>query len=286
MSAPKPPRDYLAWAALAAALVVTASAEYALARAAGFGEYTAAALPAALDIYAVRALRAGRDVAAAVVAMIATNAAAHLVEADRLPVSWPLVVGVSAIAPLVVWRVHRLAEHVPAPVPETVEEAELPAPEGVPADRAEAYPSTAPTRTRPVPEAVPEGARLLPIVARPAAVEAVPEPADDQGEDTAPPVPKDADALFPADQAEAYLIGTRPAPEPALAAVPATAPRRRRVTAPVSEKRPALDVPALVERARAEYADRIPSVRELRAAYRIGQTKATAVRDALAATTN
>ncbi|MCZ9346289.1 hypothetical protein NGM37_52130, partial [Streptomyces sp. TRM76130] len=58
-------RDPLAWAALAAALAVTASAEYALARAAGFGEWTAAALPAALDIYAVRALRARRDVAAA-----------------------------------------------------------------------------------------------------------------------------------------------------------------------------------------------------------------------------
>ncbi|MFJ3822086.1 hypothetical protein [Streptomyces nodosus] len=79
--------DYLAWAALAVPLVVTASAEYALARAAGFGQWTADALPAALDIYAVRALRAHRDVLAAVAAMIATNAAAHL------------VVAVSAIAP-------------------------------------------------------------------------------------------------------------------------------------------------------------------------------------------
>ncbi|MFD5218042.1 hypothetical protein ACFWMH_10315 [Streptomyces tendae] len=107
-------RDPLAWAALAAALAVTASAEYALARAAGFGEWTAAALPAALDIYAVRALRARRDVAAAVAAMIATNAAAHLVAAGLLPVDWPLVVAVSAIAPLVLWRVHRLADHVEA----------------------------------------------------------------------------------------------------------------------------------------------------------------------------
>ncbi len=107
-------RDPLAWAALAAALAVTASAEYALARAAGFGEWTAAALPAALDIYAVRALRARRDVAAAVAAMIATNAAAHLVAAGLLPVDWPLVVAVSAIAPLVLWRVHRLAERVDA----------------------------------------------------------------------------------------------------------------------------------------------------------------------------
>ncbi|MEU9007815.1 hypothetical protein [Streptomyces sp. NPDC048551] len=112
----RPPRDYLAWAALAAALVVTASAEYALARAAGLDEWTAAALPAALDIYAVRALRARRDVATAVAAMIATNAAAHLVSAGLLPVAWPLVVGVSVIAPLVLWRVHRLAEYVEATV--------------------------------------------------------------------------------------------------------------------------------------------------------------------------
>ncbi|MGC9437651.1 hypothetical protein [Streptomyces sp. WG5] len=109
-------RDPLAWAALAAALAVTASAEYALARAAGFGEWTAAALPAALDIYAVRALRARRDVAPAVAAMIATNAAAHLAAAGLLPVDWPLVVAVSAIAPLVLWRVHRLADHVEAAI--------------------------------------------------------------------------------------------------------------------------------------------------------------------------
>ncbi|MFE4692914.1 hypothetical protein ACFRH6_23040 [Streptomyces sp. NPDC056749] len=116
-------RDYLAWAALAAALVVTASAEYALARAAGFGQWTAAGVPAALDIYAVRAMRAHRDVPAVVTAMILVNAAAHIVEAGLLAVSWHLVVGVSAIAPLVLWRVHRLAEQpVVSPVEAAVEQ--------------------------------------------------------------------------------------------------------------------------------------------------------------------
>lgn len=105
-------RDPLLWGALAAALVVTASAEYALARSAGFGTYVAGGVPAALDIYAVRALRARRDVAAVVLAMVAVNAASHLVAAGLLPVSVPLVVAVSAIAPLVLWRVHRLAEHI------------------------------------------------------------------------------------------------------------------------------------------------------------------------------
>lgn len=105
-------KDVLLWAALVAALAVTASAEYNLATAAGFGRYVAAGVPAALDIYAVRALRARRDVAVVVFAMVATQAAAHLVAAGLLVVSVPLVVAVSAIAPLVLWRVHRLAEHI------------------------------------------------------------------------------------------------------------------------------------------------------------------------------
>jgi hypothetical protein len=107
-------QDWLAWAALTAALSVTASAEYGLARDCGFGAYVAAGVPAALDIYAVRAFRAHRDVAAAVGAMIVVNTLAHLVDARRLAVSVPLVVLVSVLAPLVVWRVHRIGTTPPA----------------------------------------------------------------------------------------------------------------------------------------------------------------------------
>lgn len=143
-------RDLLGWAALGAAIVVTASAEYQLARACGFGTYVAAGVPAALDIYAVRALRAHRDVLAVVVAMIGVNAAAHLVEAGLLAVSWPLVVAVSAIAPLVLWRVHALRERPAEAAPEPAAEPAEP--------RAE--PVSVPV--------VPAGARLLPLTARPA----------------------------------------------------------------------------------------------------------------------
>jgi hypothetical protein len=101
--------DYLKWGALAAALVATASAEYELARAVGFNQYVAAAVPAALDLYTVRALRAHKEVLAAVAAMIGVNAASHLVTADLVAVSVPLVVAVAAIAPLVLWRVHSLS---------------------------------------------------------------------------------------------------------------------------------------------------------------------------------
>lgn len=105
--------DFLGWVALLAALGVSASGEYQLAHACGFGQFVAAGVPAALDVYAIRAVRAGRDVFTAVLAMIAANAAAHLSAVHLLPVSWPLIVAVSALAPLVLWRVHRLG-HEPA----------------------------------------------------------------------------------------------------------------------------------------------------------------------------
>ncbi|MEU2993511.1 hypothetical protein ABZ772_24825 [Streptomyces griseoincarnatus] len=122
-------RDPLLWAATAAVLVVLASAEYELARACGFGEYVAAGVPAALDVYALAALRARRDVFAVVCSLIAVNAASHLVEVGLLPVSVPLVVAVSAVAPLVLWRVHRLSEQRPEPAAEPSSAPAEPAPE-------------------------------------------------------------------------------------------------------------------------------------------------------------
>ncbi|MFD3503740.1 hypothetical protein [Streptomyces sp. NPDC058678] len=126
-------RDPLLWAALVAVLVVLASAEYSLAVACGFGTYVAAGVPAALDIYAVAALRAGRDVPLVVAVLIAVNAASHLVEVGLLPVSVLLVVAVSAIAPFVLLRVHRLGKLAAAE-----RSAELaPEPSSAPAELAE-----------------------------------------------------------------------------------------------------------------------------------------------------
>ena len=119
--------DLLKWAALIAALVATASAEYELARVVGFNQWVAAAVPGALDVYTVRALRAHKDVLAAVAAMILVNAASHLVTAGLLPVDVPLVVAVAAIAPLVLWRVHSLA------LPGTQDATVPPVPEQSPA---------------------------------------------------------------------------------------------------------------------------------------------------------
>lgn len=159
-------RDYLKWGALAAALVATASAEYDLARAVGFSQWVAAAVPGALDIYTIRALRAHRDVLAAVLALILVNSASHLVTVGLLPVDWPLVVAVAAIAPLVLWRVHRLAD-VPGETETLDVIQDSPA---APEPETESVPAV-PEPFRPIPEVVPEGARLLPIVARPAPAE-------------------------------------------------------------------------------------------------------------------
>jgi len=159
--------DWLKWGALVAALVATASAEYELARAVGFNMWVAAAVPAALDLYTVRALRVRREVLAAVAAMIGVNAASHLVTAGLLPVNVPLVVAVAAIAPLVLWRVHSLGSgrDEPEPSPKLGEgsPSEVTTPvtvERVDDDQPRALPEP--------PKVVPAGARTLPIVARPA----------------------------------------------------------------------------------------------------------------------
>ncbi len=101
-------RDSLKWVAAGFALVATASAEYDLAQAVGMNQWIAAAVPGALDAYVVRSLKTHREVLTAVLAMVGVNAASHLVTAGMLPVGWQLVTAVSAIAPLVLWRVHAL----------------------------------------------------------------------------------------------------------------------------------------------------------------------------------
>lgn len=102
-------KDGLKWVAAGFALAATASAEYDLARAIGMNEWIAVAVPGALDAYVVRALRAHREVLTAVLAMVGVNAASHLVTAGILAVDWRLITAVSAIAPLVLWRVHALS---------------------------------------------------------------------------------------------------------------------------------------------------------------------------------
>lgn len=112
MKMPSMPRDTLLLVAGACALVVMFDAEYTLAKAVGINDVVAVAVPGALDVYMVRALQMRRDVLACVIVTITVNAVSHLVTAGQLPVHWSVIVGVSAIAPLVLWRVDFLRARV------------------------------------------------------------------------------------------------------------------------------------------------------------------------------
>lgn len=98
--------------ALACALVGTAHAEYTLATSTDVNKWVALAVPGALDLYVIQALRVHRDVAGAVLAMVVANVVSHLIVAGLYPtdIRWQVGVtaAVGALAPGIVWRVHSL----------------------------------------------------------------------------------------------------------------------------------------------------------------------------------
>ncbi|WP_409239387.1 hypothetical protein [Streptomyces sp. PA5.6] len=102
--------------ALGATIVLTASGEFALAKLSGWPAEVAWALPLAIDVYVVQAFRRHRDVAAALILMVAANAIYHLAAAGLVGVDrkghplWWLIVGVAAIAPWVMWRIHQITK--------------------------------------------------------------------------------------------------------------------------------------------------------------------------------
>lgn len=103
----------LRWVALAAAALLTAHGEFELMTAVGVTPWLAWLAPIGLDVYAYCAFAAGRptDVRAALLLMISCQALAHLLVVGIIPAHWSLVIAVSAVAPIVCWRVHHLAEH-------------------------------------------------------------------------------------------------------------------------------------------------------------------------------
>ncbi|MFE5547658.1 hypothetical protein ACFQ71_28070 [Streptomyces sp. NPDC056534] len=111
----KEKKDWLGWLAMGAALAVSAVAEYSLAVSCGFSPALAAGVPASLDIYSIKAMQTGHDIPYAVIAMIVVQALSHLVAAGVIAVSWPLIVLVSAIAPLVLWRMQVLSKKASDP---------------------------------------------------------------------------------------------------------------------------------------------------------------------------
>ena len=261
--------DLLAWLAMGAAVTVSAHGEWRLAVDCGFGSAVAAGLPLALDPYALRALRAGREVFPPVLGMIATNAAAHLLGAGVIHQGWPLIVAVSAIAPLVLWRVHVLhatTPTAPAALPEVLPEDDLPSmwadpvpavpgtyPDPVPAVSAVpgAYPAAVDEPAEVAPAALPE-LEFWPLPARPVSAAEPERTRPDTADEYVPDGPGYTE--YPdADQQE-------DAGEP------------DELTPDAAEK--FADVLA---------AGRLPAVRTLRSEYGIGQPRAQRVRDALRA---
>jgi len=212
-----PTRVWLRRFSLAAGIAFTATSEYDLAHALGSHPFIAVMLPVAIDAYVVAALRWFRacDITLSLALMGAAQVAAHLLDAHVMTVNIPMVVVVSLLVPVAIWRTHALA-------------------------RSEHSTGTeAPTE-----------------YAAPVEVERVPE--------TYPALPEAVDSEQPDEPAE-YT-------KPVLAA---NAPRIR-VSAPVPD-----DDDALVERARADFNGRIPTYRELKDTYSIGQPRARRIRAVL-----
>lgn len=241
-----PMRTWLTRLSLAAGVAFTAHAEYDLARTLGADPAIAAMLPVAIDAYVVAALRwfRGFDITLSLSLMGAAQVAAHLLDAKVMTVNIPMVIVVSLLVPVAIWRTHALArsEHAApaasAPVP--VEVQRVP-------ERPETYPAIA----KPVLEPVPAGVRLLPIVARPrneipAPVLAAQAPrtrTEVHAEYVPNPVPEDDD-------------------EPVLTPDPLLPQAKARFA----------DVLATRD---------VPGVRTLRSEYGIGQPRAQRIRDAL-----
>jgi hypothetical protein len=164
-------RIWIRRASTAAGLAYTAIAEYELARRLGAQKPIAVMLPMSIDCYVIAALKwfKALDVALSLILMCAAQVAAHALEAGVVKVSLDLVVVVSVLVPVALWRTHALArgegDHTVETLPEYVEPMTV---ERVP----EMYPALE-TVVPAVPEAVPAGVRLLPIVARPKPVETV-----------------------------------------------------------------------------------------------------------------
>lgn len=148
-------KDVILWGALGCALVSTAHAEYTLATATQVHWLVAGAVPGALDLYVIRALQQRKDVALAVLVMVAANVTSHLITADVIPVHWTVTAAVGALAPVILGRVYFLKHRASAgtgatsaPVPLTSPEAEYnvpAAPDHVPAAwMIEEYPETHP----------------------------------------------------------------------------------------------------------------------------------------------
>ncbi|WP_445279642.1 hypothetical protein [Streptomyces sp. DSM 118148] len=104
-------RVWLQRLSLGAGIAFTATAEYDLARSLGAHPGIAVMLPLAIDAYVIAALRWFRafDITLSLTLMGAAQVAAHLLDASVMKVNIPMVVVVSLLVPVALWRTHALA---------------------------------------------------------------------------------------------------------------------------------------------------------------------------------
>ncbi|MFJ2631079.1 hypothetical protein ACIO6U_03820 [Streptomyces sp. NPDC087422] len=123
MNATNPLGAWLTRLSLLAGVAFTATAEYRLARALGATEAIAGMLPVAVDAYVVAALQYFKraDIALSLLLMSAAQVAAHLLDAGVMAVNVPMVVIVSLLVPVAIWRTHALARRAPVAQPAAVE---------------------------------------------------------------------------------------------------------------------------------------------------------------------
>lgn len=251
MNRPDSARAWLTRVSLAAGVVFTATAEYDLARQLGANQVVAAMLPVAVDAYVIAALRWFRalDIALSLALMGAAQVAAHLIDAKVMTMNGWLVVVVSLLVPVAIWRTHALArnadkpaeavpETAPAPTIERTDEGHVPA---VPESGYSPYPQLSPA-----------------YLAGPA--------------DTAPPPEADPPGE------ETYLA----------AEYGRTRPEVRAEYVPEADEPEQVqpDEDELTDKARGDFAERLaqgraPSVRAIKNAYGIGQPRAQRIRDEL-----
>jgi hypothetical protein len=107
---------WMARAAIAGTVGLTASGEYMLARMAQFPPEVAWLLPFVIDVYVIQAFRRHRDIAQAICLTVAANVIYHLAAAGMFGVitdsegkhqpTWWLIALVASIASIILWRMH------------------------------------------------------------------------------------------------------------------------------------------------------------------------------------
>jgi hypothetical protein len=95
------------YAALGAAMIISFATQRELALSHGVPVAVSPAVPAAIDLYMIWAVRTRRDVALAVSVAVAANVAGVLTAESLSAVGTWVAAGLHAVFPLTVWRMHR-----------------------------------------------------------------------------------------------------------------------------------------------------------------------------------